>query len=89
VFFRNAGEYLTECPLIYYETAVETARDGLLLVDDIINELIKTYPDSVGILAQTRTLAKEAIILLNSLRKMESAMRRVPPLSVSKITTTC
>jgi uncharacterized protein (DUF885 family) len=61
VFFRDAGDQLGMGPQVYYETAIETARDGLLLVDDIINELMKTYPDSVGILAQTRTLAKEAI----------------------------
>lgn len=61
VYLRDAGEYLRDCPQIYYETTIETSREGLVLVDDIINELIKTYPDSAGILSQTRTLAREAI----------------------------
>jgi uncharacterized protein (DUF885 family) len=61
IFFRNAGEYLGECPQIYYETAIETARDGMVLVDEIIKELIETYPDSTGILIQTKTMAMEAI----------------------------
>jgi uncharacterized protein (DUF885 family) len=61
IFFRNAGEYLGECPQIYYETAIETARDGMTLVDELIQDLMKTYPDSAGILVQTKTLALEAI----------------------------
>jgi hypothetical protein len=61
IYFRDAGEILGDCPQIYYETAVETASQGLKLIDDIIQEMIKTYPDSVGILSQTKTLATEAL----------------------------
>jgi uncharacterized protein (DUF885 family) len=61
IYFRDAGDRLGDCPQIYYETAIETAGQGLKLIDDMIQELITNYPDSAGILIQTKTLAKEAL----------------------------
>jgi uncharacterized protein (DUF885 family) len=60
-FLRDVWETCGLPSKIFFQTAIETAENGTKLIDEVIQKLIETYPDSAGILTQTKGLAITAL----------------------------